>query len=69
MHKYQIVISWSEQDKVFVAAAPELAGCMAHGETQAEAVKNLEDAVDLWIKTAKEFGDEIPEPGQHSLAA
>jgi predicted RNase H-like HicB family nuclease len=69
MHKYQVTIFWSDQDKVFVAEAPELAGCMAHGATQAEAVKNLEDAVDLWIETAKEFGDEIPEPMQHSLAA
>ncbi len=69
MHKYQIVISWSEQDKIFVAAAPELAGCMAHGQTQAEAVKNLEDAVELWIETAKEFGDEIPQPSRQIIAA
>lgn len=69
MHKYQVVIYWSDQDKIFVASTPELAGCMAHGSTHAEALKNLDDAVELWIETAKEFGDEIPEPGQHSLAA
>jgi len=69
MHKYQIVIFWSDEDKVFVAKTPELAGCMAHGQTQAEALKNLEDAVDLWLETAKEFGDDIPKPNRQPLAA
>ncbi len=62
MHKYEIIIYWSDEDKVFVAEVPELKGCMAHGETQSEAVKNINEAMELWIETAKEFGDKIPEP-------
>jgi predicted RNase H-like HicB family nuclease len=45
-----------------VAEVPELPGCMAHGKTYEEAIKNVQDAIQLWIDTAKEFGDPIPEP-------
>jgi predicted RNase H-like HicB family nuclease len=69
MQKYEIVIYWDDVDKIFVAEVPELAGCIAHGETQIEAVKNVNDAVELWLETAREFGDEIPEPRGHKLAA
>lgn len=69
MQKYEIVIYWDNQDKIFVAEVPDLAGCAAHGETQIEAVKNVNEAVELWLETAREFGDEIPEPRRHKLAA
>ncbi len=62
MHKYEIIIYWSDEDEVFVAEVPELNGFMAHGKTQAEAVENINDAIELWVETAREFGDEIPEP-------
>ena len=62
IEKYEVIIFWSEEDQVFVAEAPELPGCQAHGETQEAALKNLRDAMALWLKTAEEFNDPIPEP-------
>ncbi|WP_027358974.1 type II toxin-antitoxin system HicB family antitoxin [Desulforegula conservatrix] len=62
MQKYEIIIYWSNEDQVFVAEVPELSGCMAHGETEEQALKNIKDAIQLWIDTAREFGDHIPEP-------
>ena len=62
MYKYEVIIYWSNADSVFVAEAPELPGCMAHGETQEEALRNVKDAMGLWIDTAREFGDPVPEP-------
>ena len=62
MYKYEIIIYWSSEDDVFVAEIPELPGCMAHGETQDEALSNAKDAIQLWLDTAEEFGDPIPEP-------
>ncbi len=62
MHKYEIIIYWSNEDKVFIAEAPELPGCMAHGNTQEAALANANQAIQLWIDTAREFGDPIPEP-------
>ncbi|MGI8555717.1 MAG: type II toxin-antitoxin system HicB family antitoxin [Pyrinomonadaceae bacterium] len=69
LQKYEIVIYWDNEDNVFVADAPELAGCMAHGKTQFDALKNINEAIDLWMETAKEFGDEIPQPKPRKLAA
>jgi predicted RNase H-like HicB family nuclease len=60
MLKYEIIIFWSNEDDAFVAEVPELPGCMAHGPTQDEALSNIREAMDLWIETAKEFGDTIP---------
>ena len=31
MHKFEIILYWSNEDHTFVAEAPELPGCMAHG--------------------------------------
>ena len=67
MHKYEIIIYWSREDQVFVAEVPELAGCMAHGSTQQEALSNANEAIQLWIDTAQEFGDPIPEPKEQRL--
>ncbi len=62
MHKYEIIIFWSNEDDAFVAEVPELPGCMAHGASQESALSNVREAMNLWLTTAKEFGDPIPEP-------
>jgi predicted RNase H-like HicB family nuclease len=70
MYKYEIIIYWSNEDNAFIAEVPELPGCMAHGETPEKALKNAKEAIQLWIDTAKEFGDPIPEPkGERLLLA
>ena len=67
MYKYEVIIYWSREDQVFVAEVPELPGCLAHGKTQEEALANTNEAIRLWIDTAKEFGDPVPEPKQQRL--
>lgn len=62
MIKYEVIIYWSEEDKAFIAEVPELAGCMADGETYQEALANAEITIKEWIETAKELGRSIPEP-------
>ncbi len=70
MYRYEIIIYWSNEDEAFIAEVPELSGCMAHGDTQEAALKNANEAISLWIDTAKEFGDPIPEPkGQRLMLA
>ena len=54
MHKYEIIIYWSNEDGVFVAEAPELPGCAAHGDSQEKALEHIKQAIDLWIETAQE---------------
>ncbi len=65
MNKYEVIIYWSHEDAAFVAEVPELPGCAAHGPTQEAALASAQEAIRLWIDTAKEFGDPIPEPKGH----
>jgi predicted RNase H-like HicB family nuclease len=62
MHRYETIIHWSNEDEAYLAEVPELPGCMAHGDTQEAALAHVKEAVELWIETAREFGDPIPEP-------
>lgn len=67
MDRYEIIIFWSNEDQAFVAEVPELPGCMAHGDTHEAALANAKTAMQLWIDTAREFGDPVPEPRGHRL--
>ena len=70
MNEFGVIIYWSNEDQVFVADVPELPGCMAHGDTKHDALANADEAVQLWIDTAQEFDDPIPEPkGQRLMLA
>jgi predicted RNase H-like HicB family nuclease len=62
MEKYEIIIFWSAEDSAFIAEVPELPGCMAHGHSHETALANVKSAMELWIETAKEFGDPVPQP-------
>jgi predicted RNase H-like HicB family nuclease len=68
MDKYEIIIFWSDEDQAYVADVPELPGCMAHGDSYESALQNARSAIELWIETAKEFGDLIPSPKGRRLA-
>ena len=61
MNNYEIIVYWSTEDSAFIAEVPELAGCMADGQTYVEAVSNAEIAVEEWIETAQLMGRTIPE--------
>ena len=60
--KYEIIIYWSEKDNSFLTEVPELAGCMADGETYQEALSNTEMIISEWIETAQSLGRQIPQP-------
>jgi len=67
MNKYEIILYWSEEDQVFVAEVPELSGCSAYGKTRIEALNNVNEAMELWLETAREFDDPISEPKGRKL--
>ena len=62
MNKYEMIIYWSEEDKLFIAEVPELPGCMADGHSYQDAVRNAEVIINEWIETANDLGREIPIP-------
>jgi antitoxin HicB len=60
--KYPVIVSpLSEEDGGgFLATVPDLPGCMSDGETPAEAIENVEDAIEEWLDLARKLGREIP---------
>ena len=46
---------------------PKCLSCMAHENTQENALKNINEAMHLWIDMAREHSDPIPEPRCHHL--
>ena len=46
----------------FGAYVPDLPGCVAAGETKAEALKLIREAIELHISDLKSEGREVPEP-------
>ncbi len=69
MHKYEVIIFWSHADEIFIAEIPELSGCIAHGETQNEALKEVNIVAKEWLSLAEEKGWQIPEPKGRLLYA
>jgi predicted RNase H-like HicB family nuclease len=64
--KYHIDLFWSEADGAWVADVPDLKSCSAFGDTPAEALAEVEKAMEAWIAVAREDGLPIPEPGYRS---
>jgi len=64
--KYPVIVSpLSEEDGGgFLATVPDLPGCMSDGETPAEAIDNVQDAIEEWLDLARKLGREIPVPSK-----
>lgn len=46
----------------FVAAVPDLKGCIADGDSREEALANAYDAIACWIEAAQRQGISVPQP-------
>lgn len=57
------VVIYPGEDNFWVAECPTLPGCISQGETKEAAVRNIRDAIDLYIEVLKEDG--LPVPQEH----
>lgn len=62
MSHYPITIFWSEDDAGFIAEAPHLPGCSAWGATEADAAREVQDAIAAWVQAALAAGKAVPVP-------
>jgi predicted RNase H-like HicB family nuclease len=53
---------FKDEDGPYIAEVDDLTGCIADGETEAEALRNLEGAMRAWMESRIAAGVEIPEP-------
>lgn len=60
--RYHINLFWSKTDDCWIADVPDLKGCMTHGDSPAEALDHVRDAMEGWLEVARDRGFDIPEP-------
>jgi predicted RNase H-like HicB family nuclease len=55
------VILHRGEDFGWIAECPSLPGCITQGQTKAEAVRNIKEAIEGWIETMTSHGQPVPE--------
>jgi predicted RNase H-like HicB family nuclease len=57
--KFRVIIE-QDEDGVFVAEVPALPGCISQGETRAEALKNIQEAIEAYLESLKAHDEPVP---------
>lgn len=55
------VLFYTDEDGIWCAEVPSLPGCFSSGKTQAEAIQNIQEAIELYIETLVENHQPIPD--------
>lgn len=64
--KYRVLIE-QDEDGVFVAEVPSLPGCVSQGDTRAEALENVQEAIQLYLESLQAHDEPIPPPIEEEL--
>ena len=59
-YEYPAVLTLHEDGSGYLAEVPDLPGCMSSGETVAEAIDMITDAMSLWLLFNEDEGLDIP---------
>ena len=62
MDGYEGKVYYSPDDECYVAQIVEFIGCATDGPTPEEALANLRELKEIWIRTVTENGYPIPPP-------
>jgi predicted RNase H-like HicB family nuclease len=57
--RYTVILE-QETDGGYVVSAPALPGCISQGDTRAEALANIREAIELYVQDCREAGDPVP---------
>jgi predicted RNase H-like HicB family nuclease len=49
-----------EPDGGYVVSVPVLPDCISQGNSRAEALENIREAIDLYIEDCRDIGDSVP---------
>ena len=64
--RYRVLIE-QDEDGVFVAEVPALPGCISEGQTRAEAVENVKEAMAAYLESLEAHNEPIPPSIQAGL--
>jgi len=59
--KFRVLIE-QDEDGVFVAECPTLPGCISQGKTREEAMANIRDAIQGYLRSLEKHGEPVPAP-------
>ena len=65
--RYPAQVFWSDDDNGYVAIAPDLPGCSAFGDSQQEALAELQHAIAAWRESMTKAGNVVPDPSEKNL--
>ncbi len=57
--KYTVILQ-REDDGGYVVTVPALPGCVFQGDTREEALRNIEEAIEIYLEDVKAAGETIP---------
>ena len=57
--KYRVFIE-QDEDGVFVAEVPSLPGCISQGYTRKGALRNIQEAITVYLESLKAHNEPIP---------
>jgi predicted RNase H-like HicB family nuclease len=57
--RYTVILE-QEADGGYVAHVPALPGCVTQGDTRAEVLTNIREAIELYVEDCRDAGDPIP---------
>ncbi|MBD1922600.1 type II toxin-antitoxin system HicB family antitoxin [Microcoleus sp. FACHB-831] len=72
MSRYSMIVQWSDEDRLFLVTIPEFGDRVVmpctHGKTREEAIRNGEDAIEMYEDAWLAEGESIPEPSTLQIA-
>ena len=57
--RYRVLIE-QDEDGVYVAEVPALPGCVSQGQTRAEALANIKEAIAAYVESLEAHGEPVP---------
>ena len=57
--RYRVLIE-QDEDGMFMAQVPALPGCISQGKTRGEALKNIREAIEVYVESLQARDDPIP---------
>ena len=57
------VLMYQDEENTWVVECPSLPGCISQGQTKAEALRNIQEAIRAYVAALEE--DHLPVPEEH----
>lgn len=64
--KYTVLLRHGNESG-YVATVPALPGCVSQGQTKRETIKNIKEAIEVYIEALLEDGLPVPTEAGHEL--